>query len=111
LSDQEREVFVNIIATNAPSHFRPSDLPLLSRFCEACVMAEQAAREIRQSGLVVAGRLSPYAAAHEKATKTMSMLALRLRLSPQARAPHTKTQRGEAVPNVYERMRLEHEGD
>jgi phage terminase small subunit len=110
LSDAERQVFVDVVATNPAKHFQLSDLPLLAAFCQATVMTEQAAREIRQNGSVIAGRISPYVAVFEKATKTMSMLALRLRLSPQARAPNVKTQRAETT-SFYERMRLADEGE
>jgi hypothetical protein len=50
-------------------------------------MAETAARELAAGGMVTAdGRISPWFAIHERATKSLVALALRLRLSPQARA-------------------------
>ena len=70
-----------------PQQFRPSDLPLLCRWSELTVMAEQAAGELQAGGMVTAdGRVSPWVHDHGEATKSLTGLALRLRLGPQSRA-------------------------
>jgi hypothetical protein len=84
LSDLERNVFVGLVQACDPEHFRPSDMPLLCRYAEAVVLAEQAAQELR-CGAVVDGRPSPWITIQEKAVRALVALSMRLRLSPQAR--------------------------
>jgi len=84
LSDAERGVFVDLVNACDPDHFRVSDLPLLVRYVEAVVLAEQAAQELR-CGAVVDGRPSPWIIIQEKAVRAMVSLSMRLRLSPQSR--------------------------
>ena len=49
-------------------------------------MAEQAAGELQAGGMVTAdGRVSPWFTIHQQATKSLTGLALRLRLGPQSR--------------------------
>ena len=84
LSDAERTVFVDLVAACDPTHFRPSDLPLLVRYCEAVVLAERAALELRL-GAVVDGKPSPWITIQEKAVRAIVALSMRLRLSPQSR--------------------------
>jgi hypothetical protein len=56
------------------------------------------------------GRPSPWLTVAEKTNRAVVALSLRLRLSPQARAPNTPTRR-EAVqsPSAYDLMRLSDE--
>jgi hypothetical protein len=77
-------LFVDLVSTNTPEHFRPSDLPLLCRYVEASCLAEQAAQELR-NGAVVDGKPSPWLAVQEKSVRAMTALSMRLRLSPQSR--------------------------
>jgi hypothetical protein len=84
LSEPERELFVAIVAGCDAGHFRQPDLPLLSRYCEAAVLAEQAALELR-NGAVVNGKPSPWIVVQEKCVRSMVSLSMRLRLSPQSR--------------------------
>jgi phage terminase small subunit len=84
LSDPERIVFVDLVTACDPKQFRPSDLPLLCRYCEAAVLAEQSALELRR-GAVVDGKPSPWITVQEKAVRAMVALSMRLRLSPQSR--------------------------
>jgi hypothetical protein len=58
LSEPERELFSSIVGGCDAEHFRQTDLPLLSRYCEAAVLAEQAALELR-NGAVLNGKPSP----------------------------------------------------
>jgi phage terminase small subunit len=84
LSDAERKVFRDLVRACDSEHFAPSDLPLLCRYCEAIVLAETAALELRQ-GAVVNGKPSPWIVIQEKSVRAIVALSLRLRLSPQAR--------------------------
>jgi phage terminase small subunit len=84
LSEPERELFASIIGGCNADHFRQTDLPLLSRYCEAAVLAEQAALELR-NGAVVDGKPSPWIVIQEKCVRAMVSLSMRLRLSPQSR--------------------------
>lgn len=84
LSEPERELFVGIVAGCDAGHFRQTDLPLLSRYCEAAILAEQAALGLRD-GAVVDGKPSPWIVVQEKCVRAMVSLSMRLRLSPQSR--------------------------
>lgn len=59
LTEAERKLFADLVASSKPDHFRSSDLPLLCRYVEAAVMAERAADELRQNP-IVNGRASPW---------------------------------------------------
>jgi phage terminase small subunit len=84
LSEQERELFASIVGGCDADHFRQTDLPLLSRYCEAAILAEHAALELR-NGAVVDGKPSPWIIVQEKCVRAMVSLSMRLRLSPQSR--------------------------
>jgi len=47
-------------------HFRPADAPLLNRYVESAVLAEQAARELREQGAVVGGKIDAWIVIQEK---------------------------------------------
>jgi phage terminase small subunit len=91
LSEPERDLFLAIVGNCSHDHFRASDLPLLSRYCEASVLAERAAEQLREAP-VVDGKPSPWLPVREKATRELVALSMRLRLSPQARS------KGHALP-------------
>jgi phage terminase small subunit len=84
LSEPERELFSSIVGGCDAEHFRQTDLPLLSRYCEATILAERAALELR-NGAVVNGKPSPWIVIQEKCVRAMVSLSMRLRLSPQSR--------------------------
>ena len=84
LSADERQRFVDIVAACDARHFRPSDVSLLSRYCEADGLAERAAKELRENP-VIDGRPSPWLAVQEKSVRALTALSIRLRLSPQSR--------------------------
>jgi phage terminase small subunit len=110
LGQLEKQAFLDLISRVPAGQFRESDLPLLCRWCEASVMAEQAAGELAAGGMVVDGRVSPWFGIHERATKSLVALALRLRLSPQARADKAP----KALPgpvSYYDLKALENGGD
>jgi phage terminase small subunit len=95
LSGPELELFSSIVNACDVEHFRQTDLPLLSRYCEAAILAEQAALELR-NGAVVDGKPSPWIVVQEKCVRAMVSLSMRLRLSPQSRLdPKTLGRRSE----------------
>jgi hypothetical protein len=109
LPDPERRVFLDLVATTPPSQFAPSDLALLVRWCELVVLAARAAEGMRSAPLVTAdGKPSPWVALHASAVKGITMLALKLKLSPQARAPKAPKKLPGPM-SYYERMNLEGE--
>ena len=98
LPEPARTVFIDIALAVKPEHFAPCDLPLLCRYAEASVLAERAAAAALDGN---AAALSAWSTA----TRMQSLLAMRLRLSPQARQPN-RPNRPLAV-SYYDRMRLE----
>jgi hypothetical protein len=100
----ERELFTELVAANPPQHFRPSDLPLLVQYVAAVVLGERAAAELRRAP-VVNGKSSPWLVVFEKCSRATIALAMRLRLSPQARAPNNPSRPAPPL-SAYEKMRL-----
>ena len=97
-------MFANLVASCDPEHFRLSDAPLLCRYCEAVVLAEKAAQELRRRGAVTKdGRVSGWITVQEKAVRALVSLSMRLRLSPQARLDAKKLdRRGGVRPSAYD---------
>jgi hypothetical protein len=111
LGELEKKAFFDLISSVPSGQFQQSDLPLICRWAELTVLAEQAAGELAAAGPVTAdGRVSPWFSVHERATKSLVALALRLRLGPQSRANKApKVLVGEL--SYYDRMRLEQDDD
>jgi hypothetical protein len=103
LSPGAREQFLNIVADERPEHFKPSDLPILCQYAEATAVAEHAARELWRSD-----QNTKWLTRWEKSIRCMSLLSLRLRLSPQARAPNNPKRQN---LSYYERRALEEGAD
>lgn len=85
LSEAERTVFIALVNSCGPTHFKASDMPLLSRYCEQTVLADLAAIYLREEGAVAGAKVSPWVTVQEKAIRGLVALSMRLRLSPQAR--------------------------
>ena len=98
LSEPAKAVFLDLVSTCDPEHFEASDVTLLGQYCEASALAARSASALQ------AGDVSQLAI-WEKATRTMSGLALRLRLGPQSRREKAKTPQGPLTWD--ERFRLE----
>jgi len=109
LSDAARRAFIDLVASVPASHFKPGDVSLLCRYAEVAALAERAAFELEQPNgtVTVDGKVSAWFSVHATATKSLSGLALRLRLGPHSRA--LKASKKEAGPpmSAYERMRLD----
>src|SRR5262245_33143281 len=89
LAKAERSVFLDLVNACDPDHFRFSDAPLLCRYAEAVVLAEQAAKQLRR-GAVKGGEASAWIVVQEKAVCAMIALSMRLRLAPQSRIDANK---------------------
>ena len=98
LPEAARKIFIDVVVNCRPEAFQASDLPLLCRFCEASALAEQAAAAALAGDTAALG-------AWATAARTQSALAMRLRLSPQARQPNRPNR--PVTVSVYERMALE----
>jgi len=48
---------VDVIVATPPDQFRPSDLPLLTRYCELVALADRAAAELRDGNPVTTDRV------------------------------------------------------
>jgi phage terminase small subunit len=99
LSADERQRFVDIVASCDARHFRPSDATLLCRFVEADALAERAAKELRKHP-VVDGKASAWLAVQEKSVRALVSLSVRLRLGPMSRIDAKSTGRYEPRPMV-----------
>ncbi len=109
LSESERRAFLDIVLATKSSHFEVSDLPLLCAYVRAVLVERQAATELARAP-VIDGDVSPWLRVHSAAIKNMLGLSMRLRLSPQARAPNNPTRKAAtSAVSYYERMNLEGE--
>jgi hypothetical protein len=103
LSPDERQIFVDIVASAKPEAFRASDLPLLSAYCRAIALEARSAQEL------AAGAGKEALASWNGAVKAMLGLAMRLRLSPQSRQPNLPGRAGGKPPrelSYFERQAL-----
>jgi phage terminase small subunit len=81
LSEPARAVFIRLVTDCGPDHFIDSDITLLEQYCEATATARMTAGKPDQVRI------------WETAVRTMSGLALRLRLGPQSRRERAKVER------------------
>jgi len=110
LSDKTRKIFVDIVASVKPTHFQPSDKPLLIEYCRAVALAGEADAALAVEGAVIeterGSKVNPWITVQEKAQRAMVSLSHRLRLSPQGRSPTLPT-RPAPQASYFERMELE----
>jgi phage terminase small subunit len=102
LASDERQTFIGLVSAVKADHFKLSDLPLLCAYCRSVTIERRAATELSASN-------DPKALSRwSQATKAMVSLSMRLRLSPQARAPHTgRPTKPERPLSIYEKMAME----
>jgi hypothetical protein len=102
LTDQERTLFVELLASCPPKQFVLSDVPLLASYVQATLLARGAVKEAAQDPRSLA--------VWEKATRMQATLATRLRLSPQSRVdPKVVGRNRSEPPSAYDMMRLTNE--
>jgi phage terminase small subunit len=109
LSEAERAAFIDIVSTTKANHFVASDMSLLCRYAEATVLAEQAARHLRDEGPVIAGRVSPWIVIQEKSVRALVSLSMRLRLAPQSRIDRKVVGGSQQPGSYYEKMKLQND--
>lgn len=102
LSEGAKAEFLRIILCEKPEHFRTSDLSLLVQYCEAAALADRAMREMQGDGAP-----ERWLTVWEKSARMMKDLALRLRLSPQARQPNNPRAVRPRPVSYYEQQELE----
>jgi phage terminase small subunit len=107
LAEPARSIFIDLVATNKPDHFKPSDMPLLTAYCEAAALNDQASAHLRDEGAVIAGRVSAWVTVGEKSIRALVALSMRLRLSPQSRAPNNSGSRPSLPTSHYEKMAID----
>jgi phage terminase small subunit len=103
LGEEECEVWSNIVGSVADKHFERSDTPLLVRYCQNVVLARRAAAALAAEGPIIAGRASAWLIVAEKCDRALVALAMRLRLSPQARRETPKAGKMAGV-SAYEML-------
>src|SRR5262249_31386745 len=111
LGEPEKRAFVDLVLSVPASQFRKCDLPLLCRWSQLTVMAEQAAGERQAQGMVVDGKQSPWFAIHQSACRELRALAGRLKLGPSSRVSRAPKTLPAGNISYYERMRLAGELD
>jgi phage terminase small subunit len=109
LDQLERTEFVALITGAPPSHFLPSDVPLLAAYAKAIVAERVAAGELAAAYVVSSpngDRPSPWLPIWQAKVRSLTTLARMLGLSPGGRLPSKPTD--EPKVSVYEKMALEH---
>ena len=76
----------------------------------ACLRRAQRADLAERRSHLVGGKVNPWFTVHQMATKSLSGLALRLRVSPQARSPKAPKTKPMTL-SAYERMARAEEPD
>jgi phage terminase small subunit len=111
LGDSARRAFIEIVASHAASHFKPSDLTVLCRYAELVALAERSACELERDGVVLAdGSLSKWFTVHSTVTKQIGVLAGRLRIGPSSRQ-HQQSRKTVQPMSFYDRMKLDKDWD
>ena len=106
LGERERRAFVDLVTSCPAGQFLASDLPLLCAWAETVALRERMASRMSVEGeLDDKGKPSGAFTIHKEATKTLTALALKLRIGPQSRAQKAPRRELMAV-SYYERMDL-----
>jgi hypothetical protein len=106
LPERVKRAFLEVVSSCPSSQFQQSDVELLCRWSESVVMAQEARTQLTATGMVGPdGKKSAWVSIYQTAVRNQTLLAMRLRLSPQSRMPRApKTQ---AKPmSVYDEMTL-----
>jgi hypothetical protein len=106
LGELQKRAFLDLVTACPAGQFRRCDLSLLCRWAELTVIAEQAAFELQQGGIVIGGKASPWFAIHRDATRELRSLSQRLQIGPRGRTPKAPKIKPGNV-SYYERQALE----
>jgi hypothetical protein len=107
MAEDARQIFLDIVFGNDPTYFKSSDMALLCRYAEANALAARAAAALLKVGPIAGDKASPWLAVHAVATKEVTALAMRLRLSPQSRQPNNPRSARTPPASYYERLQME----
>jgi hypothetical protein len=103
----EREIFCQVVASVPPAHFQPEDVTLLAAYARSAALERRSAEEL-QVCVVAGGSPSPWLAVHATAVRSLSTMAVRLRLGPKARQPDRRRMaRPASQPSYYQLMERE----
>jgi hypothetical protein len=105
LSEEGRQLFLDLVLGCEATAFRASDAPLLSAYVRAVEMERAASAHLETEGHVIDGKPSPWLAVLAQALKGMATLSHRLRLSLQGRSP-TNPKRPPSVSYYRAAMKL-----
>src|SRR6478735_1600357 len=105
LNALEREAFLDIVLGAPPTHFLPSDLPLIAAYAKAIVQERIAAGELA-AAYVVDGKPSPWLPVWQASIRAVTTLARMLALSPGGRVP-SKSVEAQEPTSYYSRIALE----
>ena len=85
LSEAERKLFLDIVLASSPGHFQEIDRPLIDAYVRALVLLTETTKAIAAAPDNASAALLKVNA---QAYRMVHGLAMRLRVSPQARAGH-----------------------
>ena len=109
LNALEKETFLDIVLGSPPSHFLPSDLPLLAAYARAVVQEKIAAGELARA-YVVDDKPSAWLPVWQASIRAVTTLARMLALSPGGRVPSKSLEAQEPI-SYYSRLALEAKRD
>jgi phage terminase small subunit len=109
LPDAARRAFIDLVASLPANHFRTSDASLVCTYAELCALRERAAFELERCAVTPNGKPSAWLSVYMQSVKSLTALAPKLRLGPQARQKVTK--KVPAQLNAYDSMRMEEDWD
>ena len=109
LNALEKETFLDIVLGSPPSHFLPSDLPLLAAYARAVVQEKIAAGELARA-YVVGDKPSAWLPVWQASIRAVTTLARMLALSPGGRVP-SKSLEAQELMSYYSRLALEAKRD
>lgn len=92
-------IVADLIASQAPQHFREGDDYLLELYAQAIVASREAFAHLEEEGFVVDGKANPWVIILEKAHRSSVALAAKLRLAPQQRMDCEKAAREQRFPS------------
>ena len=106
LSEVERKLFCDIVLASSPGHFQEIDRPLIDAYCRALVLLTETTKAIAACPDNASTALLKVNA---QAYRMVHGLAMRLRVSPQARAGHNNpaSRLPRAARSYYDRAALE----
>jgi hypothetical protein len=113
LDQLERVEFANLITGVGPSHFLPSDVPLIAAYAKAIVAERVASGELAAAPVVSSpngDRPSPWLAVWQARVRAVTTLARMLSLSPGGRVA-SKPSEPDAPVSYYSRVALESKRD